>query len=70
MVKLHKHSKPNGHNHVHTGLKTPLKESHNRSSDDERIIALVEFLARRAAEEDYRLYCDALASPDKEKNGD
>lgn len=67
MRRLLKQGKSNGQNNVQIGLKTPFKESHNRSSSDERIIALVKFLARRAAEEDYQFYTDALASPDKEK---
>ncbi len=50
-------------------LKTLIKRSHNRDSDDERIKALVRFLARRAAVEDYRMYQDALASPDKINGG-
>ena len=70
MRKLLKQGKSNGQNNAPIGLKIPLNESHNRSSGDERIIALVQFLARRAAEEDYGSYRDALASPDKEKNGD
>jgi len=45
-------------------LKTPIDRSHNRDSDDERIIALVRFLARRAAEQDYRIYKRASASPE------
>lgn len=50
-------------------LKTPLNRSHNRDSDDERIKALVRFLARRAAVEDYRMYQDALVSPDNIDGG-
>ncbi len=50
-------------------LKTRMKRSHNRDSDDERIKALVRFLARRAAVEDYRMYQDALASPDNIDGG-
>lgn len=50
-------------------LKTPLKASHNRGSDDEAIIALVKFLARRAAEEDYEFYRSALSNPDIEDGG-
>lgn len=50
-------------------LKTPLKASHNRGSDDEAIIALVKFLARRAAEEDYEFYRSALSNPDIENGG-
>lgn len=50
-------------------LKTPLKASHNRGSDDEAIIALVKFLARRAAEEDYEFYCSALSNPDIKDGG-
>ncbi len=50
-------------------LKTPIDRSHNRDSVDERVKALVRFLARRAAAEDYRMYQDALASPDKTDGG-
>ncbi|GAB1261484.1 hypothetical protein NBRC116495_21910 [Aurantivibrio plasticivorans] len=50
-------------------LKTPLKASHNRGSDDEAIIALVKFLARRAAEDDYEFYRSALSNPDIEDGG-
>ncbi len=50
-------------------LKTRMKRSHNRGSDDERIKALVRFLARRAAVEDYRMYQDALASPENIDGG-
>lgn len=35
-------------------LKTHSIASHNQGSSDARIIALVKFLARHAAEEDYR----------------
>ena len=38
------------------GLKTHAIASHNQSPLDARIIALVKFLARRAAEEDYRAH--------------
>ena len=69
MRKLLKQSKSNGQNIVQIDLKTPPKESHNKGSSDEHIIALVKFLARRAAEEDYQFYMDALASPDKNKGG-
>ena len=50
-------------------LKTPLNRSHNRDSDDERVKALVRFLARRAAVEDYRMYEGAIAPPDKIDGG-
>ncbi len=50
-------------------LKTPANRSHNRDNDDERIKALVRFLARRAATEDYRMHQDALAPPDKTNGG-
>lgn len=51
-------------------LKTQQKESHNRGTDDvQQLIAFVKFLARRAAEEDFRLYTDSLASPDQENGG-
>ena len=69
MGRLLKRGKSNRQNNAQIDLKTPHKESHNSSSSDENIIALVNFLARRAAEEDYQLYMDALASPDKEKGG-
>ncbi len=41
---------------------TRCKESHNGALEDERIIALVKFLARCAAKEDFALYVNALAS--------
>lgn len=56
-------------NKAHICLKTPLKASHNRGSSDEQIIALVKFLARRAAEEDYEFYRSALSNPDIENGG-
>lgn len=68
MNKLLKHSKTKGQNNAQIDLKTTLKESHNRSSNDKRMVALVKFLAQRAAEEDYQFYMDALASPNKEKS--
>jgi hypothetical protein len=59
----------NESNEAQICLKTPLKASHNRGSDDEAIIALVKFLARRAAEEDYEFYRSALSNPDIEDGG-
>jgi hypothetical protein len=53
----------NGAKKAPINLKTRLKASHNRVSDDEAIIALVKFLARRAAEEDYKCYRCALGNP-------
>ena len=50
-------------------LQTPLNRSHNRDSGDERVKALVRFLARRAAVEDYRMYKRALAPPDNIDGG-
>jgi len=50
-------------------LKTRTYRSHNSGSDDERIKAFVRFLARRAAAEDFRMYEDALAPPDKINGG-
>lgn len=50
-------------------LKTPIDRSHNRDSNDERIKALVRFLARRAAAEDYRMVQDASASPETKDGG-
>ncbi len=50
-------------------LKNHHQRSHNPRTEDERIIALVRFLARRAAEEDYRKFVDAPQSPDKNKGG-
>ncbi len=41
---------------------TRCKESHNGALEDERIIALIKFLARCAAEEDFAFYKAALAS--------
>lgn len=46
-------------------LKTPAKQSHNCDSNDEQIIAWVKFLARCAAEDDYRLYQKTHRSFDK-----
>ncbi len=40
------------------GLKTPLNSSHNQD-EEERIIALVKLLARRAAEEDFEMHQNA-----------
>ncbi|MGH1379126.1 MAG: hypothetical protein ACRBB3_09930 [Alphaproteobacteria bacterium] len=48
---------------------TPLKPSHNGGCSDERVIALVKYLARRAAIEDFQMYTDALAAPDKRTDG-
>lgn len=59
-----------GKNKSPIGLMTPLKASHNGGCSDERIIALVKFLARRAAIEDYQFYMDALATPDKITGGE
>ena len=47
---------------AHGDLMTQCKESHNEALEDERIIALIKFLARCAAKEDFALYIDALAS--------
>ncbi len=58
-----------GKNKSQINLMTPCKASHNGVCEDERIIALVKLLARRAAVEDYQMYEDALASPDKIKGG-
>jgi hypothetical protein len=69
MSRLLKQGKSNRKNNAQIDLMTPIKESHNRGSSDERMLALVKFLARRAAEEDYQFYLDALASPDKNKGG-
>ncbi len=52
-----------------TQLKTPTNRSHNRDSSDEHIIALVKFLARCAAEDDYRATQELLATPEKFKGG-
>lgn len=49
-------------NQAHGDLMTRCKESHNGALEDERINALVKFLARCAAEEDFAFYVDALAS--------
>lgn len=59
-----------GKNKSQIGLMTPLKASHNGGCDDERTIALVKFLARRAAIEDYQFYMDAIATPDKMTGGE
>ena len=45
-------------------LKTPLKASHNEAFGHEQIKALVKHLARRAAEEDFKMLLDAHALPD------
>ena len=37
-------------------LMTPLNRSHNRGCSEERIIALVKYMARKAAEKDLRKY--------------
>ena len=47
---------------AHGDLMTQCKQSHNEALEDERIIALIKFLARCAAEEDFALYQNALAS--------
>jgi len=59
---------PTGKN-KQTQLKTPINRSHNRDISDERMIALVKFLARRAAEDDYNALQDLLASPENIKGG-
>ena len=61
--------KNTGNNNSQLGLMTPLKASHNGGCDDERIIALVKYLARRAAIEDFQMYTDAIAAPDKRTDG-
>lgn len=38
------------------GLKTRIEESHNHAKANERLIRLVEHLARRAAEADFMAY--------------
>lgn len=45
-------------------LKTPYKASHNQAFGHEQIKALVKHLARRAAEEDFKMLLDAHALPD------
>jgi len=52
-----------------TQLKTQPNRSHNRDSGDEHIIALVKFLARCAAEDDYRATQELLATPEKFEGG-
>ncbi len=49
-------------------LKTPAKQSHNDNSSDEHIIAWVKFLARCAAEDDYRMYQKTHRSFDKSEH--
>lgn len=49
-------------------LKTLAKQSHNDNTSDEQIIAWVKFLARCAAEDDYRLYQKTHRSFDKSKH--
>ncbi len=61
--------KSSGTNDGQLGLMTPLKPSHNGGCSDERVIALVKYLARRAAIEDFQMYTDALAAPDKRTDG-
>lgn len=47
------------------GLKTHIESSHNQK-EHEHMVALVKFLARRAAEEDFKQYLDALENhPDQ-----
>ena len=69
MDKPFTHSLISGKNNVPMDLMTPFESSHNRGSDDDAIIALVKFLARRAAEEDYDFYRSALSNPDIEDGG-
>lgn len=45
-------------------LKTLQIRSHNRDEGKELMIAFVKFLARCAAEEDFRQYLAALENPD------
>ena len=47
--------------HHMINLKTRIESSHNRD-EEEQIIALVKFLARCAAEDDFEIYCDASGS--------
>ncbi len=61
--------KLNHKNNGVVGLHCHQKRSHNLDSYDERITALVRFLARRAAEEDYRMYLEALQPPDNIQGG-
>ena len=46
--------KINNYKYKKLDLKTPLNRSHNRGCSDERIIALVKYMARKAAEKDLR----------------
>ena len=62
-----------GKNNLHLNdreidLKTPAKQSHNDNSSDEHIIAWVKFLARCAAQDDYRLYQKTHRSFDKSEH--
>ena len=59
-----------GENNGQLGLMTPDKASHNGGCSDERIIALVKLLARRAAIEDYQFYMDAIVTPDNMTGGE
>ena len=66
---MNKFSRPNHKNNGVAGLHYHQKRSHNQDSYDERITALVRFLARRAAEEDIRMYQEALQPPDNIQGG-
>jgi len=68
---MSKSSSENNKDNRVVDLKFHPQRSHNQNSYDEHIIDLVRFLARRAAEEDFRKYKgknkDASRSPDTNK---
>ena len=64
MILFPRDDKNNAPNLGKVDLKTPYKASHNEASGHEHIKALVKHLARRAAEEDFKMLLDAHAFPD------
>lgn len=66
---MNKPSRKTDKNNGAVDLISTQKQSHNGLSHDERIIALVKFLARRAAEDDYRKIDEAQPLPDKTQGG-
>jgi len=66
---MKKSSGKNNKNNPVVDLKYHHQRSHNRKLLDENIIDLVRFLARRAAEEDYRQYLRASSVSPQNKGG-
>lgn len=64
MIFFPRDDKNNAQNLGQADLKTLLKASHNKAFGHEQIKALVKHLARRAAEEDFKMFLDAHALPD------